>query len=160
MNCPPHPVYEYRYHHVGSSTITDFFDASWLGPVKLVLRILGRYAGLDLFANGEWCNHGDELFVMWKPMGMETAYTDADKKVGADMVEMWTNFAAHGDPTSPTVPAPGMNKFDRNYFLLQFTPVLSFVSFGLEELLHGLFLIRGIVKIQLVLPLTKIMIFI
>ena len=112
----PHPVYEYRYHHVGSSTITDFFDASWLGPVKLILRLLGRYAGLDLFANSEWCNHGDELFVMWKPYGMETAYTDADKKVGADMVEMWTNFAAHGDPTSPTVPAPGMIRFNRDYF--------------------------------------------
>ena len=33
------PVYEYRYHHIGSFTLTDFFNmASILGPVKLVLR--------------------------------------------------------------------------------------------------------------------------
>ena len=104
------PVYEYRYHHVGSLTITDFFSlASLLGPVKLFLRILGRYVGLDLFANTEWANHGDEIFVMWKAASfpIETAYTDDDKKVGADMIEMWTNFAAHGDPTPPNMAAPG-----------------------------------------------------
>ena len=95
------PVYEYRYHHIGSFTITDVFSPpTILGPVKFVLRIIGRYLGLDLFSNTEWANHGDELFVMWNNgFPIETAYTDDDKKVGADMIEMWTNFAAHGDPT-------------------------------------------------------------
>ena len=72
-------------------------------------RIIGRYVGLDLFANTEWSNHGDEIFVMWKAgsFPLETAYTDADKKVGADMVEMWTKFAANGNPGDGWIPVKG-----------------------------------------------------
>ena len=95
------PVYEYRYHHVGSFTMNDFLGW-WMSSIaKLVIRYMGRSIGLDLFSNKEWSCHADELFLMWKAslIPFDTVYTDEDKKVSAARVRMWTDFAKHGDPT-------------------------------------------------------------
>lgn len=106
------PVFEYRYHYAGSFTMKNFL---WpldegLGTVaKFVVRNLGRYVGLDLFANEEWACHLDELFLMFKSsfIPFDTVYTDRDKKVSALMLQMWTNFARHGDPTPKGNNSPG-----------------------------------------------------
>ena len=109
------PVFEYRYHHVGSVTFTDFMKAT-LGTkqlvtmvIKAVARIIGRFFGMDFFSNSEWVCHADELFVMWKAsiIPFDTVYTEKDKRVSAAMIQMWTNFAKHGDPTPQDEITPG-----------------------------------------------------
>ena len=108
-------VYEYRYHHVGSVTFTDFLRATLgtkdlvITAVKLLARTIGHFFGLDLFSNSEWVCHADELFIMWKPyrIPFDTVYTEDDKRVSAAIIQMWTNFAKHGDPTPQSEVSPG-----------------------------------------------------
>ena len=71
------PVYEYRYHHVGSFTLNSLLGGGMGNVAKLIARYLGRFIGLDLFSNKEWTCHADELFLMWKAsfLPFDTVYT-------------------------------------------------------------------------------------
>ena len=109
------PVYEYRYKHIGSVTFTSFMKATLsmkqlvITAVKGLTRLIGRLIGLDFFSNSEWVCHADELFVMWKAhrIPFDTVYTEEDKRVSDAMIQMWTNFARHGDPTPRAEVTPG-----------------------------------------------------
>ena len=61
-----------------------------------------RFFGFDVFANpAKDVNHGDELFMMFKPemLPFDTVYTDDDKTVSKNVIKAWVNFATYGDPT-------------------------------------------------------------
>ena len=96
------PVYEYLYSHEGSTSLTDLF---LLPNWKLGIKAAGRLVGLDMFSAGEHklggvC-HGDELFLLFRPhlLPYDAVHTDADEEASANLVELWTNFAATGKPT-------------------------------------------------------------
>ena len=90
-----------RYSHFGSFTLTDVVGGGLLVPLKIVARLFARAVGFDhLFANTDFANHGDEVFLMFKSdIPYDTMYTEGDRAVGAAMIRMWTSFAKHSDPT-------------------------------------------------------------
>ncbi len=55
---------------------------------------------MDLFGNTNYVNHGDELFLMFKPhmMPFESVFTDGDKAVSENLLAIWASFATDGDP--------------------------------------------------------------
>ena len=81
-----------RYSHFGSFTLTDVVGGGLLVPLKIVARLFARAIGLDhLFANTDYANHGDEVFLMFKSdIPYDTMYTEGDREVGAAMIRMWT----------------------------------------------------------------------
>ena len=102
------PVYEYRYGHAASFTLTDVVGGGLLVPLKITAKLFGRALGIDVFPNTRFANHGDEVFLMWtSAIPYDTVYTEGDRTVSAAMIGMWTAFAKHGDPTPEGLDAPG-----------------------------------------------------
>ena len=102
-------VYEYRYHYPGSVTFGQLFGRNKLNKTSLEMKAMAQKAGGDMFANEEWVNHADESFLMWKPnmFPFSTVWTESDRKVNAALIQMWTDFAMHGDPTPDGSPITG-----------------------------------------------------
>ena len=87
----------FRYCHFGSFTLTDVVGGGLLVPLKIAARLFCRAVGLDhLFANTEFANHGDEVFLMFKSdIPYDTVYTEGDRAVSAAMIKMWTREFKH-----------------------------------------------------------------
>lgn len=57
--------------------------------------------GLDLFPSRDGVCHADELFMMFKAhaLPVDLVRSVDDKRVSKSLVDMWTDFAIHHNPT-------------------------------------------------------------
>merc|ERR1712080_264064 len=89
------PVYYYNYQHQGSVSLP-------------MLQGLPAVGGVS---------HFDEMFLVWNMplLGKGALQTDHDKLVSQKLLEMWTNFAKTGNPTSdgswPSIQEAGEVKY-------------------------------------------------
>lgn len=94
------PTYTYVFDHLGSGSASEYFGG---GDLKLGV-----------------C-HADELQYLfsWGVVLPTTVPTKRDVAIREAMVEMWTNFAIHGNPTPSSGSLPKWNptkKYDKwNY---------------------------------------------
>jgi len=92
------PLYHYIYNHQGPLSL---FDIMTLSPWKLAVKLISLALGFDFFKTCCGVCHADELFMMFKAHALPTSLlkSDDDKKVSENLINMWTNFATHHNPT-------------------------------------------------------------
>ena len=93
------PVYHYLYNHQGPFSL---YDIMTLKPWKLVVEIFSlKLFGLSLFQTKSGVCHADELFLMFKPSAFPVNLLRdwRHRKVSQNLIQMWTDFATHHDPT-------------------------------------------------------------
>lgn len=92
------PVYHYIYSHQGPISLFDMFK---LRPWQFGLKVLGMMVGLDLYPSTDGVCHADELFMMFKPhsLPVNCVRSQDDRRVSACLLDMWTDFATHHNPT-------------------------------------------------------------
>ena len=71
--------------------------------------------GLDLYQSEDGICHGDELFLQFKSqlLPLDTVYGEGNKKTSQNLLKMWTDFAATGDPTPDPAKLHGGVKWER-----------------------------------------------
>jgi len=57
--------------------------------------------GFDIFPSCDGVCHADELFMMFKPhaIPVQLVRSEDDRRVSECLLDTWTNFATHHDPT-------------------------------------------------------------
>lgn len=97
--CMDLPIYIYSYEHQGVISLYDIVA----GPTwKLLVKFGCIKLGLaNLVRSRVGVCHADELFLMFKAHGLpiNPVVSHGDKKVQKELVDMWTNFAHHHNPT-------------------------------------------------------------
>ena len=98
----PYPIYHYMYDHVGTITMAE---GILYPPWRIVLKLIASYYfGLELWPINLGVGHGDELFLLFKPVKVDENYhidmllNEKDRKVSSKILQLWTNFAKHHDP--------------------------------------------------------------
>jgi len=91
-------VFHYLYSHQGPLSLYDLFN---LRPWQLATKIIGMKLGLEIFPSRDGVCHADELFMMFKPHAIPVPLvrSDDDRRVSECLLDTWTNFATHHDPT-------------------------------------------------------------
>jgi len=91
-------LYQYIYNHQGHVSLYDVIVSK---PWQLALKFLGLAAGFkSYFKSGDGVCHGDELFMMFKGSLLpNTIFSQQDVRVRRSLIEKWTNFAVHHNPT-------------------------------------------------------------
>ncbi len=82
------PVYEYFYHHEGSSSLTNF--QLW-SPWRILARMAGRFLGLDsLFQDPLGVAHFDEVMMIFEPKALpySTVYGQGDEDTSNSMLDL------------------------------------------------------------------------
>ncbi len=81
------PVYEYFYHHEGSSSLVDF--QLW-SPWKILARMAGRYIGLNLFQDPLGVSHFDEVMMIFEGKGLpySTIFGQEDEDTSNNMLDL------------------------------------------------------------------------
>ncbi len=104
------PVYEYLYEHQGSTSLMDF---TLMPRLKVLGKIVGRLFGQDWFYEPVGVAHCDELMLLfeWHLLPFDSVFSESDKTVSAQLVNLWTNFAATNgkNPTKDDGGALGIN---------------------------------------------------
>jgi len=92
------PLYHYVYSHQGPLSLYDLLA---LPPWKNILKLASLALGFDLFKSSDGVCHGDELFMMFKAGALPTSTVKSkdDKRVSKNLINMWTDFATHHNPT-------------------------------------------------------------
>jgi len=92
------PLYHYMYNHQGPLSLYDILS---LPPWRMFIKMTSLIFGFDLFKSSDGVCHGDELFMMFKAHALPTSFlkSDDDKRVSEDLINMWTDFATHHNPT-------------------------------------------------------------
>jgi len=93
------PVYHYLYNHQGPFSL---YDIMTLKPWKLLIEIFSlKLFGLSIFSTKSGVCHADELFLMFKPHAFPVNLLRdwRHRKVSQNLVQLWTDFATHHDPT-------------------------------------------------------------
>jgi len=92
------PVFHYLYSHQGPLSLYDLFN---LRPWQLATKIIGMKLGFDIFPSCDGVCHADELFMMFKPhaIPVQLVRSEDDRRVSECLLDTWTNFATHHDPT-------------------------------------------------------------
>ena len=92
------PLYQYVYNHQGPLSLYDLIS---LPPWKLLVKLTSLGLGFDFFKSSDGVCHGDELFMMFKAniFPFSTVKSDEDKRVSDNLINMWTDFATHHNPT-------------------------------------------------------------
>lgn len=91
-------LYHYVYNHQGPLSLYDLLA---LSPWKTIVKLTSQFFGFDLFKSSAGVCHGDELFMMFKAnaLPISTLRSDDDKRVSQNLINMWTDFATHHNPT-------------------------------------------------------------
>ena len=86
------------YNHQGPLSC---FDLISLPPWKLLVKLASIALGFTFFKTSDGVCHGDELFMMFKAniFPFSTVKSDDDKRVSDSLINMWTDFATHHNPT-------------------------------------------------------------
>ncbi len=74
--------------------------------------MIAQLVGTDLYTEGDYVCHSDELFVLFKAnaIPLDATFTEDDKGVSREMVTFWTNFIKTGNPTPTEVNGVTWNK--------------------------------------------------
>ncbi|CAG0921134.1 unnamed protein product [Notodromas monacha] len=103
------PVYLYTFEYEGTLGWLDLvIGATKLGGNIKGLNLSkpkGKFSSLRMFIiNGKFrVAHADDMFYLFDmPWFHSVPRTESDKKVLANFVDLWTNFAKFGDPTPDT----------------------------------------------------------
>ncbi len=62
--------------------------------------MIARFFGYDLYTEGDYACHGDEVNLMFKTHGipLEGSYSNSDVAVTKILLKTWTNFIKFGNP--------------------------------------------------------------